>query len=173
MKNRIQIIFIGGITLLFSFSVSNRASWEYVFGEYSLIGVPAFADEDEDEDEDDDDEDDDDDDDDRKSKGDSKKSSNTKTEMITSVRYEVRQVEQQVAVTPPEYLIDTDGDGLVDGVDPDPRVHQREYFMDDDDDGIANIFDRHPGEDDFSYYEGENDANKNGIIDSYESMENK
>lgn len=91
-------------------------------------------------------------------------------EAVEVTRYEVRQVVQTVAVLAPEYETDTDGDLLVDGVDPNPRVHQREYFTDTDGDGIPNVFDRHHDEDDFAYYDGEDDADSNGLLDSYERL---
>jgi hypothetical protein len=68
------------------------------------------------------------------------------------------------------FKTDEDGDGLVDGLDPHPTVHEREYFTDDDDDGIPNAFDMYRGDDDFAYYEGEKDENEDGILDSYEFM---
>jgi hypothetical protein len=127
----------------------------------SIIGT-VFADDDDDEDEDDDDEDDedeDDDDDDRKEK----------KETISVTRYEVRKVTQIVTVLAPEYEKDTDGDLLVDGIDPNPLVHQKEYFTDTDGDSVPDAFDRYHGEDDFAYFE-EDDADRNGIIDAYERM---
>ncbi len=122
-------------------------------GERSLVSV-VHADDDEDEDEDEEEDKDDD----------------KKKETVEVTRYEVRQVVRTVVVLAPEYETDTDGDLLVDGVDPDPRVHQREYFTDTDDDGIPNVFDRHHGEDDFAYYDGEDDADSNGLLDSYERL---
>lgn len=115
-------------------------------GSHAFIGI-AFAEE-EDEDEDDD----------------------KKKETVEVTRYEVRQVVRTVVVLAPEYETDTDGDLLVDGIDPDPRVHQREYFTDTDGDGIPNVFDRHHGEDDFAYYDGEEDADSDGLLDSYERL---
>jgi len=128
-------------------------------GEYPRVGV-ALADEDGEgeEDEDDDDEDEDESEDREKRK-----------ETIPVTRYEVRQVARVVTVLAPEYGRDTDGDLLVDGIDPNPLIHQKEYFTDADDDGIPNVFDRFSGEDDFSYFE-EDDADQDGILDTYERL---
>ncbi len=84
--------------------------------------------------------------------------------------YETVLVEKVITTLDPIFTIDTDKDGLVDGLDPHPTVPESEYFTDDDNDGIANAFDMHIGEDDFAYYEQENDENGNGILDSYEAM---
>lgn len=73
----------------------------------------------------------------------------------------------------PIFTIDSDGDGLFDGIDPHPKMHEKEYFTDDDGDGIANAFDMHKGEDDYTYYDQETDVNGNGIIDSYEDLGNR
>lgn len=118
-------------------------------------------DDDKDEDEDDEDEDDEgeDEDDDREER----------RETISVTRYEVRQVSRVVTVLAPEYEKDTDGDLLVDGIDPNPLVHQREYFTDTDSDGVPNVFDRFSGEDDFAYFE-EDDADQDGILDTYERL---
>lgn len=132
-------------------------------GERSLVSV-VHADDDEDEDEDEE-EDEDEDEDEEEDEDDDKKK-----ETVEVTRYEVRQVVRTVVVLAPEYETDTDGDLLVDGIDPDPKVHQREYFTDTDGDGIPNVFDRHHGEDDFAYYDGEEDADSDGLLDSYERL---
>ena len=94
--------------------------------------------------------------------------SGTKTVTTYVTKYETKQVSSTVLVTPPEYQTDTDGDGLVDAIDPDPKVRQQEYFTDTDGDSVANAFDRHHGEDDLTYSEVDTDADGNGIIDAYE-----
>ena len=94
------------------------------------------------------------------SSGSDSSSSKTVTQMITT--YVTKQVPVTSVVIPPEYVTDTDGDGLVDAIDPDPKVPQKDYFTDDDGDGVANALDRHPGEDDFTYIDATADAN--GII---------
>jgi hypothetical protein len=94
-----------------------------------------------------------------------RKSSSTKTIMQTVTRqvttYETR------LMNDPEFLTDTDGDLLVDAIDPEPNRDQREYFTDTDGDGVPNAFDKHHDDDDFAYYD-DDDTNKNGILDSYE-----
>lgn len=69
----------------------------------------------------------------------------------------------------PGYNIDTDGDGLVDAIDPDPNVKQTLFFTDSDSDGVADAFDVYPGEDDFTYT-NDTDVNGNGIVDSMENL---
>lgn len=118
-------------------------------------------DEDEEDEEEDEDEDEDDDEDERSSSS-TKKSAKTETVTKQVVTYETRMVND------PEFLIDTDGDGLVDGVDPEPNFDFREYFTDTDGDSVPNAFDKHHDEDDFSYHDEETDENNNGILDSYE-----
>lgn len=81
---------------------------------------------------------------------------------------EYRPVTKTIIVTEEAYNKDTDGDVLVDALDPDPLIPQSEYFTDIDGDGIPNALDRHHDEDDFTYYEAETDTNNNGILDSYE-----
>jgi hypothetical protein len=70
-------------------------------------------------------------------------------------------------VNDPEFLKDTDGDYLVDGIDPEPTRDNREYFTDTDGDGVPNAFDQYHDEDDFSYHD-DTDLDGNGILDSYE-----
>lgn len=78
-------------------------------------------------------------------------------------------VTRTVDVTDAEYVTDTDGDLLVDAVDPNPLVKQSEYFTDTDGDGVPNALDRHHDEDDFAYFEDlEVDENADGVFDSYQ-----
>ena len=85
----------------------------------------------------------------------------------TITRYEVRSVTKVVDVTPEDYLKDTDGDGLVDAIDPHPAIPESEFWTDTDGDSIPNAYDLHHDEDDFAYVEG-TDVNNDGIIDVYE-----
>ncbi|MBP9751871.1 MAG: hypothetical protein KBD19_03360 [Candidatus Moranbacteria bacterium] len=133
---------------------------------YPIVGM-AYADDDDDEDEED--EDDEKDDEDEEDEDDEKKEEKT-TEVRYVTHYEVRQVPKTTVVIPAEYRTDTDGDQLVDALDPDPRVHQREYWSDVDGDAVPNVFDRHPDEDDFVYFESEYDTNGDGLVDSFEEL---
>lgn len=125
----------------------------------------AYADDDDEDEEEDHEDEEDEDDDDRKEP---KKKSSTETRYVT--HYEVRQVSRVVTVVPEEYRKDTDGDRLVDAIDPDPLVPQQEYFTDTDGDGVPNVFDQHHDEDDFAYFDSEYDTNDDGIIDSFEQL---
>lgn len=149
---------LGGLTLILSVT-STRYSWEYFSPAFSLV---ASADDDDDDDEDEDEEDEDDEDD--KSSG-AKKSSSKKT-ILQTVTKQVVTYETKL-MNDPEFLTDSDGDLLVDAIDPEPERDQREYFTDTDGDGVPNAFDQHHDEDDFAYYD-DTDENKNGILDSYE-----
>jgi len=93
-------------------------------------------------------------------------STKTKTEIIETVEY--RPVQRTVVVTEPAFATDTDGDKLVDGLDPNPLVPETEYFTDIDGDGVPNAFDQHHDSDDFVYLDDAEDANRNGLIDEYE-----
>ncbi|MEP7162422.1 MAG: hypothetical protein ABI747_01520 [Candidatus Moraniibacteriota bacterium] len=81
---------------------------------------------------------------------------------------EYRPVTKTVSVIEPAFTTDTDSDGLVDGMDPDPQIDQHQYFTDDDSDGMPNVWDQYPNEDDFSYLDEASDVNHNGLIDMYE-----
>lgn len=65
------------------------------------------------------------------------------------------------------YDKDSDGDKLVDAIDPNPTIPQSELFTDDDGDSVPNANDAHKGEDDYLYQEFE-DVNQNGIADFLE-----
>lgn len=87
--------------------------------------------------------------------------------------YETVLVTKIITTLDPIFTTDQDRDQLVDGLDPHPTIHEREYFTDDDDDSVPNAFDRYPDDDDFVYYEEESDENENGILDSYEAVEER
>jgi FtsZ-interacting cell division protein ZipA len=97
-----------------------------------------------------------------------KKSKPKKINIIQEV-VEYRSVPEKRTVTEVAYTLDTDGDALVDAIDPDPSIAQQEYFTDTDGDGMPNALDLHHDEDDFAYFEFEIDENGNGILDSYEN----
>lgn len=131
--------------------------------QYAVSLPVVFADDDEDDDESDDE--------DNEDKEDYYESKSTKVEKIKPI-YQKILVPVVKIILDPIFRIDSDGDGLFDGIDPHPRTHEREYFTDDDDDSVPNAFDLHKGEDDFMYYDQDTDVNENGIIDAYESMGN-
>lgn len=117
-------------------------------------------DEDDEDEEDDDDEDDDDDDD---------------EEYEEEVVYEVVEIPVVPVPVTPRYItvidsgydIDTDGDKLVDAIDPHPTINEYELFTDDDNDGVPNATDQYKGENDFLFVDF-TDTNNNGILDSFE-----
>ena len=78
-----------------------------------------------------------------------------------------RLVEKTVTILDEKFRVDTDGDLLVDGLDPHPTVPEAEYFTDDDEDAIPNALDVYPGEDDFFVFDDEDDGNKDGLLDSF------
>lgn len=151
-------ILIGG--MVFSFHLFSPSTLTHIV-------PPVFADDDEgEEDEDEEDEDEEEDRDEDEEESGSSSSTKTKTEIIETVEYQL--VQRTVVVTEPTYATDTDGDELVDGMDPDPLVQQEEYFTDTDSDGVPNVLDRHHDSDDFTYIDEAEDANQNGLIDAYE-----
>ncbi len=107
-------------------------------------------------------------DDDDDDEGDDDGGGSAKTKTTYETRYVTRQVSKVMTVTPPEYRTDTDKDGLVDAIDPDPTTAQQEYFTDTDGDSVANAYDLHHDEDDFAYSEMNTDMDGNGIVDEYE-----
>lgn len=131
----------------------------------SLLMTASAEDEDEGEDREDDE---------RPSTSTSSSSSSSKTEYktvkVTQEVIEYQPVTETVMVTKEDYARDSDKDGLVDAIDPDPFVAQSEYFTDIDGDGVPNALDQHHDDDDFAYYDLETDNNLNGIIDSYEQQ---
>ncbi len=63
--------------------------------------------------------------------------------------------------------VDTDKDGLVDAIDPNPTTDEKLLFTDSDNDTVPDALDKKPNEDDFLFHE-DTDENNNGILDSYE-----
>jgi hypothetical protein len=63
--------------------------------------------------------------------------------------------------------VDTDKDGLVDAIDPNPTIHEKLLYTDSDNDSVPDALDKIPNEDDFLYQQ-DTDENNNGILDSYE-----
>lgn len=101
---------------------------------------------------------------------DEESSSQTLKKTKSTPIYKTILVTKVITTLDPIFETDKDADGLVDGLDPHPAMHEREYFTDDDDDSIPNAFDKYKDDDDFVYYEGEKDENEDGILDSYEFM---
>lgn len=83
------------------------------------------------------------------------------------ITYKEETYTEYVTITDADYAKDSDGDKLVDAIDPDPKRSQLDFFTDNDMDGIPNIYDAFDGKNDFLYL-GNSDENNNGIIDSYE-----
>jgi len=122
-------------------------------------------DEEEDESEDEDEEDDEDEDDDEERNNNSQEEYTYETVTVPAEKPIVK----YVPVVALEYRTDTDGDGLVDAIDPNPTISEYKLFTDDDLDSVANAWDKYPGEDDFSYIDYL-DANNNGITDDLENI---
>jgi hypothetical protein len=91
----------------------------------------------------------------------------TTTETVLTPTPVTEPVTQYITSVEPGYNTDTDGDQLVDAIDPDPTIPQSEFYTDDDKDSVPNAFDKHKGEDDLSYTDFQ-DLNSNGILDSLE-----
>lgn len=135
-----------------------------------LVSRVALADDDEEEDEEDEeddedeeDEEDEEDDEDEDDASDSRSAQSKETVLTT-----YRLVEKTVTVLDEKFRTDTDGDLLVDGLDPHPTVPEKEYFTDDDEDAVPNALDVYPGEDDFFIFEDTDDQDGDGILDSFQ-----
>ncbi len=156
------VLLFSGVFLSFSVTVPSHN------GSPSLSFLPvALADDDEDEEDEDEDEEEDEDEDEEEERASTPKQ---KTIRVVKEVIEYKPVTTTVIVTEEKYAKDSDGDTLVDAIDPDPLVSQKEYFTDSDDDGVPNALDSYPNEDDFAYYAFETDDNNNGILDSYEQF---
>ncbi len=122
----------------------------------------AYADDHEDEEDEEEHEDEDDDDDD-----DDEKSSNTEETVEYETVEEPIIVQTTTVVVSQGFDVDTDGDKLVDKIDPNPTILEIELFTDDDLDGVPNAYDHFQGEDDYTFVEFV-DTNSNGIVDDLE-----
>lgn len=142
-----------------SIALTEAGFWKKIGNSVAIIAPALAEDEDEEEEENDDDE--------REPSSIANVQAKTST---TVTQYEVRKVKQTITVIPEAFRKDTDGDGLVDGIDPDPLVHQKEYFTDIDGDSVPNAFDQHHDEDDFAYFDNAADKNSNGVLDTYEGL---
>lgn len=133
----------------------------------SLLGTSYVLAEDDEDDEDD--ERDDEDDNQKKTVSSTEQSVTTKTTYVVTYK----QVEKKEVVLPEEYQRDTDGDVLVDALDPHPNIPEQQYFTDDDDDAVANAFDVYPGEDDLLTLDDSEDQNRDGILDSFSIVDSQ
>ena len=147
----IFLLGIAGISLIFWYREIRVSDVQNTFS-----GRVALAD-----DEDDDDEDDDD--------SDTSRSARPKETVITTYRL----VERTVTLLDEKFRVDTDGDLLVDGLDPHPDTPESAYFTDDDEDAVPNALDAYPGEDDFLVFGDEEDQDKDGILDSFVAASSK
>jgi hypothetical protein len=127
-----------------------------------LSPTAVFADDDEEEDEDEDEDDEDD-----KDEDDEDDEKNTETRVQESVITTYRLVTKTVTILDEKFKVDTDGDTLVDGLDPHPTVPEAAYFTDDDEDAVPNALDAYPGQDDFFVFEDEADQDQDGLLDSF------
>jgi len=155
------LIIILGSLLSFKIIAKQSSNLRSISG---LTVVTADDDEDDDEDEDEDEDEDDEDDDEDERYEDSYE---TVEEYI--VVEEPAPIISYITVFDAGYDKDTDGDSLVDALDPNPTVKESQFFTDDDKDGISNAYDTFPNEDDFLYLEFI-DENANGLIDDLEPL---
>lgn len=159
-----------GAILLLTLTLATITKYDHKMFMTHVVHAEDDDDEHEDEDEEEHEEDDDDDDEkykDRVSTSSNSNKSSSKPEEKTETVEEP--VYRTITIIEQGYNVDTDGDRLVDALDPDPQIKQSEYFSDDDNDGVPNAVDEHKGEDDF-LYKYDSDQNSNGILDSYENL---
>lgn len=165
------------IIALFLFSYSTLRFNLLDFVKPTVIFAEDDEDEDEDHEDEEDEEDDHDDDDDRYKEEDDDEQKieyiieevvpNKTTLGPAQTTTTTKPVIRYITIVDPGFDVDTDGDKLVDALDPNPTIPEQDFFTDDDDDGVPNISDEHPGEDDYLYLTFE-DENFNGILDSLE-----
>lgn len=99
-----------------------------------------------------------------------------KVEKVPKMKTVVQEIVEETpvvetyVVTDPGYDSDSDSDGLVDALDPDPTLHQSAYFTDDDGDSVPNALDQEPGADDILSLDELDDTDGDGILDRYESL---
>lgn len=131
----------------------------------TISKVYAEDDEDEKEDEKDEDEDEDEKDDDNNEEESYYETVTVPSPKVTTQQPQIR----YIYVTDVGYDRDTDGDKIVDALDPNPTISEYDLFTDDDNDGIPNAHDKYKDEDDFLYADFI-DANNNGILDELEQI---
>lgn len=156
------------IASLFGISSILSPFIRYQLGEYIPTLVSArtvFADDDRDDEEDEGDKEDEENSE-NKSSVKSSRTLTTKESVITTYRL----VEKTVTFLDEKFKIDTDGDLLVDGLDPHPTIPEPAFFTDDDEDAVPNALDKYPDEDDFFLFQDEDDQDKDGILDAFSSV---
>jgi hypothetical protein len=126
-----------------------------------------FAEDDEDEEDEEDEDEDEDEEEEEEEEEDEDEDDDTKKSYQESVITTYRLVEKTVTTLDEKFKLDTDGDLLVDGLDPHPTVPESAYFSDDDEDAVPNAVDAYPGKDDFFIFDDEADRDEDGLIDSF------
>jgi|GEM_PF-1431420 len=131
--------------------------------------LTALAEEDEEDEEEEEDEESEEDEDKEDESEDDEDSSEYEQQSEEVVMYESLELPAPIykKVVDPGYDADTDGDGLVDAIDPNPLIHQKDFYTDSDGDSVPDALDTHQGDDDFSFVEF-TDTNSNGINDLLE-----
>ncbi len=154
------------IIMILIFNSSYIVSTEVVS---KIVNKTVYADEDDDdEDEEEEEEENEDEEDEEDDDDDEREEEQVEYEIIeVPVEEEVVEPIRYVTVFDTGYNTDSDKDGLVDAIDPNPTIHEREFFTDSDGDGVANALDVYPNEDDYSMVEF-TDSNQNGIADEIE-----
>lgn len=159
MVSRLVFAIVLALVLLSGAAVSG---YQYGFSFSSANWLPvAWAEDDDDDEDEDEDEEDDEDEDDGEDEG--REVSKPVEKIVTTYQ----QVQRTIVMLDEKFKIDTDGDRLVDGLDPDPTVSQLEYFMDDDEDAVPNALDKFPGADDFFTFDDSEDQDSDGILDAF------
>jgi hypothetical protein len=152
----LKIVIIGLISIFFIFGITLKTNRNFVYPNN------IYAEEDEKEEEHEEEYDDD--------YNSNKDVIKYETETIT-ITEEIPVTEEletvQVLTIDPSFKKDTDGDKLVDAIDPHPEASELLYFTDTDEDGVADAYDKYSDEDDF-YYMTYTDENENGISDYFE-----
>lgn len=145
LSSILAVVLISGAATAgyFGGSLASSASW---------FPVAWAEDEDEEDEEDEDDEEDE-----------EEKESKPVEKIVTTYQ----QVQRTIVMLDEKFKIDTDGDRLVDGLDPDPLVSQLAYFMDEDEDAVPDALDRFPGADDFFAFEDSEDQDGDGVLDAF------
>ncbi len=134
---------------------------------YDHFKLMVHAEDDEDEEDHEEDEEDDEDEEDEDDHDDDYEYVQTPVKTQEPVTEYIPETVQNVWVPAVGYDIDSDGDLLVDAIDPHPTIDERKLFTDSDGDTVADAYDMYDGSDDFLYVI-DADENNNGILDSYE-----